>query len=188
MKILFISATALKEKSVIQNNVDEKILTICIKEYQEIELRTTLGATEYNRLSDELVKVQNGTQIKLTDDDQELFDMITPVMVYGSLMYSISPLHEKITNKGMQHDKDLNADIAELGAARSNYNFKLDKYRSLLLEYIHEKDTTTTKKCCASSDDTTFNFTGIALDDYTPDVDGLYKSTFYKDGKGRRII
>jgi len=179
IKIVFISPSALKEKSVIQKNVDEHLLLISIKEYQDLEMEGLLGESLYDELSDELIKLQNGTIAVLPDKLKTLMEYVTPAMVYGSLMYSISPLHEKLTNKGVQHDRDINADIAELGAARSNYGFKYDGYRSKLIKHVASLNEAEAP-CCCKGDDTTFNFTGTSLSDNVVDVERIYNDRYYK--------
>lgn len=185
VKIQFISVAALKDKSVIQDNVNEKVLNIAIREFQEIELKRILGRVEYLRLETELLKLQAGDIEELTPADVILMEHITPVMVYGSLFYSIPAIHSKFTDKGLQVNKDLNSDIGSKAEARSDYGFKLDGYKRSLIEYIREAETE--PKECISVEDTTFNFTGVSLPDETTDYESYYKADYYKTN-GRRVI
>lgn len=185
VKIQFISVSALKDKSVIQDNVNEKVLNIAIREFQEIELKSILGRTEYLRLEDQLLKYQNGEIEELTPGDTTLMEYVTNVMIYGSLYYSIPAIHSKFTDKGLQVDKDLNSDTGSKAEARSDYGFKLDGYKRSLIDYLKEVETE--PKCCTSVEDTTFNFTGVSLPDETVDYESYYKADYYKT-KGRRVI
>lgn len=183
--ILFIGATQLKEKSIIQDNTDEKTLNISIKEFQEIEVEEILGKTEYDRLSSQLVLVQTGAIEKLSDSDTELMNHIVPLMVYGALMYSIPVLHQKINNTGVNVDKNINSETSDTQSARATYAFKMDAYKGKLIKHL--KSIENSSISCQSSEDTTFNFTGMSLPDDNPDYDAIYKGQYYKTN-GRRLI
>jgi len=177
---MFIGVQDLKENSVIEDNVDEKILAISIKEFQELEIKKILGRSEYERLSDELLKVVNEVGYELSESDVLLMDVITPVMIYGALTYSISPLHYKLSNMGVKNETNINSLSTEQATIRANYAFKLDGFRAELKEYI------STPSCCASPDDTTYNMTGVSLDDYTPDREERYRDYYYGTHRRRR--
>ncbi len=181
VKIQFISVSALKEKSVIQTNVDEKLLNIAIKEFQEIELKKILGRAEYLRIEGEALKLQNGDIEAFTEADAALWEHITPVMIYGALMYSIPAIHTKFTNKGLQEDNDQYATRASKAEARGDYSFKLDGYKRDLLDFISEQPEVVAT--CESSQDTTFNFTGVSLPDNQTDYEASYKAAYFKTGR-----
>lgn len=187
IKIQFISVQTLKENSVIQANVNEKILGIAIREFQDIEFKNMIGRAEYLRLEGELLKLQAGVTQTLSPEDIILMEYVIPVMVYGSLMYSIPAIHTKFTDKGLQRDRDQNAEIGSPGETRADYAFKLDASKRSLLGYIHESKSSSAS-ACATIEDTTFNFSGISLPDVSFDYEDQYRADYFKSSGGRRVI
>lgn len=186
VKIQFISVQTLKEKTVIQDNVNEKVLNIAIREFQEIELKRILKRDEYLRLEGELLKFQEGEITELEPGDVLLMEYVVPVMCYGALMYSIPAISTKFTDKGLQEDTDLNAEKGNRAEARADYGFKLDSAKRSLIEYMNEARENPTH--CGTIEDTTFNFTGVALPDTSIDYEAQYRKDYYKAGGGRRVI
>lgn len=185
-RIQFLTVQELKENSIVQYNVDEKILNQCIVEYQDLELSQILGKTTYKRLSNTLVSGATISGYTYSDEDASLFEYIKPVMVYGSLLYSIVPLTEKISNKGVQTITDANASTGDLMTVRNNYSAKLDGYKKLLVEYLKTDDDPDTNPPCDT--DTSFGFTGISIPDNQFNEAEAYRSAAYKTGYYRRII
>jgi hypothetical protein len=188
-KIQFISVQELKDSSIIQTNVDEKILGLCITEFQDLELSQVLGRDTYKRLSNVLVSGATISGFTYSNEDTILLEMIKPVMVYGSLLYSISPLHYKVTNKGVQNITDDNSktgDSRDLESLRSNYTTKLDGYKRLLIEYLQTDEDPETEM--PDSTDTTFAFTGISLPDNSFIDEEAYRASIYKTGYYKRTI
>lgn len=83
-QILFISVQDLKDNTTIQNNVDEKVLNLSIKEFQELELSNIIGTDTYKHLSNVIVSGATISGYTYSDEDSLLLDYIKPVMVYGS--------------------------------------------------------------------------------------------------------
>ncbi len=188
-KIQFLSVQDLKENSVIQYNVDEKILNQCIVEFQDLELSQILGKTTYKRLSNVLVSGATISGYTYSDDDALMFETIKPVMVYGSLLYSLSPLHFKVSNKGVQKITDANAQTGEsrdIETLKNNYSTKLEGYKKLLIEHLQTDDDPDTN--VPSDSDTSFGFTGISIPDNQFNEADAYRSAAYKTGYYRRII
>ncbi len=188
-KIQFLSVQDLKENSVIQYNVDEKILNQCIVEFQDLELSQILGKTTYKRLSNVLVSGATVSGYTYSDDDALMFEVVKPVMVYGSLLYSLNPLHYKVSNKGVQKITDANAqtgDSGDIEALKSNYSTKLEGYKKLLIEHLQTDEDPDTEAPCDT--DTSFGFTGISIPDNQFNEADAYRSSAYKTGYYRRII
>lgn len=188
-RIQFLTVQELKENSIVQYNVDEKILNQCIVEFQDLELSQILGKTTYKRLSNTLVSGATISGYTYSDEDTLLFEYIKPVMVYGSLLYSLNPLHFKVSNKGIQKITDANAQTGEVGdieALRHNYTTKLEGYKKLLVEYLKTDDDPDTNPPCDT--DTSFGFTGISIPDNQFNEAEAYRSAAYKTGYYRRII
>lgn len=192
-KIQFLSVDELKESSPIQTNLDEKILNQCILEFQEIELEDILGRPLYQRLNNELVNGATIDGYTYSTTDNILLDKIKPVMIYGALLYSLTPLHFKITNKGVQKLTDGNSVAGastDIEVLKSNYTFKLDRYKKILvnhLEYL-ERETKDKEYNVPNDIDTSFSFSGISIPDFNVDEEEFYKSQAYKTGYYRRII
>lgn len=190
-QITFISVTDLKENTIIQDNVGEKILKQSILEFQELELEPLLGLHTYQRLSNELVSGATISGYTLPADDIVLLSYIKPFMLYGALIYALNPLHFKVTNKGVQKLSDSNATVAdksEMDALKSSYTAKKDAYKKRLTEYIASKEQQEeyTENRCEESQDTTYSFTGIAIMDNEFDREEAYKSSAYRTGYYRR--
>jgi hypothetical protein len=188
-KIQFLTVDELKDSSPIENNVDEKILNQCIIEFQELELEPLLGTALYQRLNNVLVSGATIQGYTYSVADTLLFAKIKPVMLYGSLLYSLAPLHYKVTNKGVQKLNDANAqtgDRTDLESLRASYLFKLDRYQSILKSHLHNDNDPDTNANCDI--DTSFGISGISLPDNSFDEDDFYKSRAYKTGYYRRII
>jgi len=190
-QITFINVKELKDNSIIQDNVDEKILSRAILEFQELEVEPLLGETLYKRLSDELVKLKTVSNHILSDDDQALMRKIRPYLSYGTLVYSFNELHYKVTNSGIQKLTDSNAQSGnrdDISALRSTYTSKLDSYKARLIDYMSTDDNDETTVTCSASNDTSFNFTGISMSDNSFDYETEYRNSVYKTGYYRRRI
>jgi hypothetical protein len=189
-QITFITPAELKEVTIIQDNVNEKILNIAIREFQELELEPLLGKSLYRRLSNELVLLKTITTHILSDDDTDLMRYIKPFLVYGTLLNSFGQLHYSVTNKGVQKLQDsnaVNADRGDIAALKSTYTSKVDAYKARLIDYMATDDVPETNSSC-SDNDTTFNFTGISMGDSDYDWETAYKNSAYKTGYYRRRL
>jgi hypothetical protein len=191
IQIAFISVDYLKENSIIQDNVQEKILNQCILEFQELEVESLIGKTVYQRLSNEILSGATISGYTIPDTDAELLKYIKPFMLYGSLLYALNPLHFKVTNKGVQKLNDDNAttgDKSDLDALKGNYTAKKDAYKKRLIDYLATDADETTNSTCITDEDSTFSFTGIAIGDSTYDREEVYKALAYKTGYYRRRL
>ncbi|WP_121811007.1 DUF6712 family protein [Mucilaginibacter kameinonensis] len=188
-QITFISVDYLKENSIIQANVEEKILSQAILEFQELELEELIGSTVYKRLSNEVVSATTISGYTIPDVDSDLLRYIKPFMLYGSLLNSLNPLHYKVSNKGVQKLNDDNAttaDKSDIDALRSTYTTKKDAYKKRLLDYLKTDEDPDTNP--APDADSTFSFTGISLSDDTFNYEDLYRASVYKTGYYRRRV
>ncbi|TWR26897.1 hypothetical protein FPZ42_07635 [Mucilaginibacter achroorhodeus] len=188
-KIQFLTVQELIDSSPVQTNVDEKILNQSILEFQELELEQILGKSLYQRLNNVLVSGATIDDYTYSVADEMLFAKIKPVMLYGALLYSLAPLHFKITNKGIQKLTDTNSqtgDRTDIESLRASYTFKLDRYKALLVDYLANDDDPDTNAQCDI--DTSFGISGIAIPDNSFNEDEYYKSSAYKTGYYRRFI
>jgi len=190
-QITFISVDYLKENSIIQSNVDEKILGQAILEFQELEVEPLISTPVYKRLNNEIVSATTISGYTIPDLDTELLRYIKPFMLYGSMLYSLNPLHYKVSNKGVQKLNDDNAstaDKSDIDALRSTYLAKKDAYKKRLIDYIKTDEDPETDTNCVSDKDSTLSFTGIYISDDTFDHEAAYKASVYKTGYYRRRI
>ncbi|MCC8409921.1 hypothetical protein LJ707_13365 [Mucilaginibacter sp. UR6-1] len=185
-RVQFLTVQELKENSIIQINVYEKILNQSIIEFQDLELSQILGKATYKRLSNLLVSGVTISGFTYSNDDTLLFEHIKPVMVYGSLLYSLSPLQHKVSNKGVQNITDANAQIGDVDKLRSNYTAKLEGYKKLLIEYMETDNDPETVP--PQNIDTSFAFTGISIPDNQYNEAEAYRDAAYKTGYYRRVI
>ncbi|MGF7075346.1 hypothetical protein [Mucilaginibacter sp. 3215] len=190
-QITFISVDYLKENSIIQSNVDEKILNQSILEFQELEVEPLIGTPVYKRLNNEIVSATTISGYTIPDIDTELLRYIKPFMLYGALLNSLNPLHYKVSNKGVQKLNDDNAstaDKSDIDALRSTYLAKKDAYKKRLIDYIKTDEDPETDTNCVTDKDSTLSFTGIYISDDTFDHEAAYKASTYKTGYYRRRV
>lgn len=139
-KILYISEQAIKDNSIIETNVDAKIIRNTILEVQDIELQPILGADLYAAIGNEIVSATTVSGYTITDTNKTLLDeYIAPFLVYGTLVNAFIPMHYKFTNKGINTKNDENAttvDSKGLEYAKSHYVNKFDTYKQRLIKHL----------------------------------------------------
>src|SRR4051794_31914134 len=135
-KVLLISEQQIKAQSIIEANVDSKILNKVIVNVQEIQLKGILGADLYNTVLDAVSAfVATGTTIP-TDTATLLNDYIQPFLVHAVVADFIVVNNFKLTNKGFLKMRD---DVAEsvsaddLEYAKNYYdNYKAEYKKNLV--------------------------------------------------------
>jgi hypothetical protein len=96
MSVLFISPTALKESTVINENVDEKKITPIIVECQDMYLLPILGTGLYNELQTQV------TAGSVTDLNRTLLNSYVVPCLKAYIMYEAPPyLNYNFTNKNV---------------------------------------------------------------------------------------
>lgn len=180
--ILFVSISKIKEKSIFAENTDEKIITGALLEVQELELEPLVGSNYYKTLQDSIVAGN------VTDENKIILDeVIQPYLIYGTLVYSVVPLHFKLNNKGVNASTDSNlskADSKDLDSFKNYYSQKFDAYKRKLIEYFktdEQKDTNT-----STSEDTTTSILGFYLPDVKDYSQEYNESRAFKTGYYRR--
>lgn len=173
-KITLVNIKNIKANTLIEDNVDEKVITNSILEVQDLELQPVIGKITLNRLKSEVEQVLTVTGYTLSNADKTLIeDYIQPFLIFGALVNSFVPIHFKFTNKGMQKKTDANsqtADAKELEMLRSHYVGKFENYKKRLIDYLKEDEDPTTNP--EPNQDSTYGSTGWFL----PDSDGCYDS------------
>lgn len=189
-KILFISEQTIKENSVIETNVDSKIISNTILEVQDLELKPVLGKDLYTAIANEVLSASTISGYTISETNLELLeDYIKPFLIYGTLSYGFIPLHYKVTNKGVNRKNDERAttvEFKELEAVKDNYDTKFSTYKQRLVKHL-EIDL---KECT----DTTIDSSGATSGWYLPDnninlqeyFEGLASKTGFYSGYYRR--
>lgn len=102
MDALFISTEDLKNNSLIQENVDDKILEVVILRVQKYVLRPILGTAFYKSLSERI-----NNEEALTDLESEMMDdYVFPLMTVACDRKSIKAVTYQIRNKAVSKGED----------------------------------------------------------------------------------
>lgn len=182
MKTLFISESTIKANSIIETNVDSKIIANTIYEVQDLELKPVLGNDLYNSIANEIISASTISGYTITATNQELLDdYIKPFLIYGTLSYGFIPLHYKLTNKGVNRKNDENATTAnyqELQQVKDNYDSKFTTYKQRLIKHL-EIDL---KEDLDVVSDSSGESTGWYLPDNSMDLQAYFEGLANKTG------
>lgn len=123
--VMFIDERALKEQSVLNDNIDMKILTPTIKLCQEKYLTKILGTALYVDLQNKIFATVNNVSgsTQLNDDEKFLLNaFIQPTLVW--LIMQDAPLYitYKFLNKGVATQSSDTSNPATLGEIQSFQN------------------------------------------------------------------
>lgn len=139
---LFLSESALKAASIINDNVDMKMLTPTIKAVQEIFIYRYLGTGLYVDLQNKIAGVFPDGTSGNTLNSNDLFLLnayITPLMIWGVMKEAPDALTYKFMNKGVEKMSSENASPAvssELDRLTDKAEKKFDMYASKLIYYL----------------------------------------------------
>jgi hypothetical protein len=181
-KITLININDVKLNTIVESNVDEKVITNAILEAQDLELQPVVGKVTLKRLKSEVEQVLTVSGYILSEIDKALIeDFIKPFLIYATLVAAFVPIHFKFTNKGIQKKSDSNsqtADTKELEMLRGHYTSKFENYKKRLIDYLAEDNDPTTN--AEPNQDTTYGTTGWFL----PDDDRCGLDDFYRRYRG----
>ena len=136
-KLLFISADYLKENSVINLNVDDKILAMCIERSQDTMVQENIGTTLYNHL--QTVIIDSGSTGLTSYEATLLDDYIIPGLINQSIVAASMALSFKIQTKGVVQQNSENSsavDEIRLEYMRSEYRKDAEFYFQRAIDYI----------------------------------------------------
>ena len=102
-KVLFISAEYLRENSIINGNVDSKLLEPYITMAQNIHIEAIVGTKLYNELVDDIGSI---TALNKTLLD----DFIQPALIQWTMYEALPFINYKFTNKSVSTNNSDNAD------------------------------------------------------------------------------
>lgn len=144
---VFVGEAALKEQSIINDNVDMKMLTPTIKFVQDTFLMRMLGTGLFVDLQNKIANMAgnivqvDGVYPNLTADDIFLLNAyIQPMMVWGVMKEAPIALTYKYMNKGvekMSSDNAQSAPVAELEKLADWAYNKFDWYAQRLVYYLN---------------------------------------------------
>jgi hypothetical protein len=139
-KVLFISEKLFKEQSMVELNVDPKVLKPVILEVQEVKLRQIIGNTLYNQLVEEYNAAESFDSLPIATRTLVL-DYILPYMVYAVTIDFIVVNNYKVTNKGLLKLSDTNASNAtpsETEYAKNYYEGRLASRKKALVTFLYD--------------------------------------------------
>jgi hypothetical protein len=140
--VLLISGEEIISQSVIQDNVDVKLLAKTISLVQDVYLKDILTPTLYFGLLDATNKfIQSGTTIPQLYVDLTLF--VKPYLINKTVAEFLVPNEYKVTSKGILKLSDTTAVPiveADLQAVKDYYDNISTTYKRSLLEFLNDND------------------------------------------------
>jgi hypothetical protein len=131
-----ISAQKVKDRSVLTDNVDDKLIEPQIKYVQDVHLESVLGSKFYKGLQ---TRVDEGT---LSEDEENLLkDYISDMLVNYVLAELVVPLSFKMWNKGVLQktaDNAIAPDYKTIQDLAGTYRDKAEIYKNRLIMYLRE--------------------------------------------------
>lgn len=138
--ILLISEKFIKENSILDENLESKIIKITIKEVQNLKLKPVVGDKKYQEIIDEYLKKVNDSTYQIDEEIKTLKeDYINDFLIYGVLLDITTNLNYKYTNKGTVAMTDAfaeNINLAEIESVKKYYRAKFDAYKLRLIEFL----------------------------------------------------
>ena len=165
-KVLLTSDEELKEESIIEENVDSKLLAKTIEMVQNIQLRSVLGENLYKSIIDAAYNFKNNNVPLSASNAELLYDYIKPFLNMAVACEFIIVNNYKLTNKGvlkLRDDLGEAVSATELETAKNFFEQYKAEYKRILIEYLQEKNLI---DCADNNDtDTTIESTGWYLID-----------------------
>lgn len=141
-KILFISASKVKAVSVVEDNVDDKVLSNVIATVQETQLKPILGKALYKIVEDFLTEKVADSTFTIPEPEKELIDdYIQPFLVHATVADFIAVNNYKLTNKGTQKLNDNSSTAVsstENEYIKNHYDNLVSTYKNNLLVFLKE--------------------------------------------------
>ncbi|CAB4178099.1 hypothetical protein UFOVP1015_37 [uncultured Caudovirales phage] len=134
---ILLSEVRLKQLTVINENVDPKILTPTIRDVQEIYVHPVLGTALYNDIQTEIISDPDLSSN--TDYKTLLTDYIQPFMAKAVQYECYQELNFKTTNKGVESkngDNLSSASMNDIIALANRESSKMKIYQERLTRYL----------------------------------------------------
>lgn len=166
-KVLLINTNDVIGGSVVEANVDTKLLSKAISIAQETGLKPILGNNLYNEVTDAVYE-NSLNSVPLAAKYVNLLDAVKPYMIAKTVADFITINAYKFTNKGLMKMNDNSAtslDDASLKGLKDYYNNLVTTYKIDILDYLKNNNLV----AGGTDKDITSNGIGWFLEsDYTP--------------------
>lgn len=136
-EVLFISEDYIKSNTIIDENVDVKLLLPTVLDVQNIELHPCIGSGLYNDL---ITKIDAGTTN--ADEDTLIKSYIAPMLLKYVMVDSTVNLLARYRNKNVSNKSSDNSqpvDYTEMKFLMDNWRDKAEFYKQRLIEYLCAK-------------------------------------------------
>lgn len=138
MSVLFISEQTLKERSIVNDNVDTKIVRFAIETAQDLYIHPVLGTDLYEEL---INGVQNNNLS--TDETFLLNNYIRNTLIYYTLCELPMPLTYKFYNKAVSKKTSDNSELPTMSETVDIMNYyknRAEWYENRLVRYLKESE------------------------------------------------
>lgn len=141
-EVYFIDVAVLKEQSLIDNNVDNKLLLPTLVKVQDLYLQAILGTPLFEDLQTKIT-----ADPTLAGNANELLLMnkyIKKVLIYYVCMHTPAALKYRLMNKGAMVKSSDNAQAAEaseLKVVKDDFRIDAEGYAELLTKYLKANTT-----------------------------------------------
>ena len=136
--VLFISIKTLKDKYLIDDNLEDKYLISNISKAQDFVVAPLIG----KKFTEIKEQIENDS---LTDDNKYLLDKIEPVIAYYVMSEVVYSTAYKFKNKGLE-DANNASKFSELVAISKKYLMDSQHYAQILGDYFSASCTSATSK------------------------------------------
>jgi len=139
-KAIFLSEEVLKASSVLNENIDMKLLTPIIKKVQELRILELMGTALYNDMMDKIDA--DPTLASYPDYKTLLVDYIQPCMIQYCVCDSTPELLFKFMNVGLNKKSTANTQAVSYDEALKmieRYQADAEIYQSRLVKYLIAK-------------------------------------------------
>lgn len=138
MRNYFISETALKDSTILNENVDPKLIAPAIIEAQDIHIQTIIGSLLYDAID---TMIGNRSISGTTNSAYKLLldDYIQPALKYYTLAELVLPMSFKLMNKSIAARSSDNANPIssdDFALVRETFMSKAEWYGARLMYYL----------------------------------------------------
>lgn len=140
MAAFFISEEKLKQNSLINENVDDKIIRPLLIMVQDMYIQPAIGSGLYNELIDQ---IDNNTVT--TPNNTLIVDYIQAAVIWWIMAEAPMSMTYKFRNKGVQTQTSENsspASIEDLITVADNYKYKAEWYTKRVSNFLYANSTT----------------------------------------------
>lgn len=162
MKTLLIDEQTIKKESIIEKNVDSKILSKVIVNIQELYLKEILGTTLYKSLLEAVNDLMVNSVALSAEYSTLLNEYVQPYLIHAVCADFIVMNNYKITNKGVMKMNDNaanNATSDDIEYMKNYVDNYVGQYKKNLVDYLKSSNL----QGCSSSINTTSEATGWYL-------------------------